>query len=267
MLLSFITPIDYIEEFGSQGDFILALSHLLPSSTKNSQNSVAYEQAILKTGLPIYLDNGCFENHFPEAIDTLIEKAIKLKAELFFAPDALYDRKRTMIELRYAIDLRNLLCPEIKIGAIVQADNTKDYMEQLIEFQSMKEVDVIGLSILSIPKSYNMPIVESRITLMKDMLAFQNATGIVWKPMHLLGQGDSQKDILFAKENCPWILSNDSSCCFQSGLFGKRLTDDLEVPDGKVKNKVVFGLMHITVKQREDIQYNINLSKKIICLK
>lgn len=266
MKISFITSIDYIKEFGTQGDFILALSHMLPGNGLMSQNSHAYESALLDSKLPIYLDNGCFERHYPESADILIDKAKRIKAELFFAPDSLYDRKRTMIELKYAIELRNYLASEIKVGAIVQADNIKDYMEQLVEFNNMEEVDLIGLSILSIPKSYGQSITESRIRLMEDMLTLKEK-GIIkeWKPMHLLGLGDSMQDLIFAKMNCPWIQSNDSSCCFQSGIFGKRLTDKLEVPDGKVKDKVLFGLMHITQKQREDIQFNINLTKEKLC--
>lgn len=158
--------------------------------------------------------------------------------------------------------MRKKLDCNIKIAAVVQADNVADYMQQLLQFNEIPEVDLIGISILSVPKSFGLPIVESRIELMKKMINLADQ-GIVWKDMHLLGLGDSYEDVVFAKNNCPWIKSNDTSCCFQSGLFGVRLTDNLKVPGGKVEEKVVFKQEILTDIQRNDIQFNINQVKKV----
>lgn len=263
--LSFITPTRWIKKYGSQGDFILALAHLLPSKA-GSQGSLEYENEIMKTKLSIYLDNGMFENHNPEPVESLIKKAEKIKAELFFAPDFLYDSKLTQIELDHAIALNKYYGTQIKIGAVVQGKNPDDYKNQLIKFNENPDVSLIGLSILAIASSFEaeigkFDITESRIHLMKWMIEQKD---IVWKDMHLLGIGDSYKDVIFAAENCPWIKSNDSSCAFQSGLFEKRLNDKLEVPGGKIQNKVVFELLYLTEKQEEYIQNNIDIIKKVL---
>ncbi len=260
MKQAIITPTKYVEEFGSQGDFILALSHLMDSESINE-----YEKAIYDTKLPIILDNGLFENHEPEGIHSLLEKAICLNATHFFAPDKLYDREGTRKELTRAINLvkRLRLQKRIKIAAVVQADNQIDYIEQLFDFNKDPGVDLIGLSILSVPKSFGLPITKSRIALMKEMIKLENV-GVVWKDCHLLGLGDSYEDVLFAAEHCPWIVSNDTSCCFQSGSKLKRLNKQLEVPGGKVKEKVDFNQQSLTKMERGDIQHNIDISKKII---
>lgn len=258
MKLAFIVPSDYIQEFGSQGDFTLALAHLI-----NLKDKTRYEKAITTVGLPIVLDNGLFENHEPEPVESLMLKALKINADLFFAPDHLYKREETMQALKDTIQKRNDLRFDCKIGAVVQADNVEDYIGQLLEFNNMSEVELIGLSILSIPKSFNLPIVESRIRLMERMIELQKE-GVVWKNMHLLGLGDSYKDVMFAAEHCPWIISNDTSCCFQSGIFYKKLTDELEVPGGKIERKVDFDQQLMFDEQRENVEYNINKVKKVI---
>lgn len=267
MRLSFITPAPWIKKFGSQSDFILALANVLPSQA-GTQGSIEYQNEILKTELPVILDNGLFENDKPEGIQSLMKKAIEVRAELFFAPDFLYDGELTAIELDHAIKLRNYYHYHLEIGAVVQAKGPEAYKRQLLQFNDNLDVKLIGLSILSIPESFDLEvgkydIAKSRIYLMKWMIE-KVEEGVVWKDMHLLGVGDSYEDVIFATKYCPWIVSSDSSCAFQSGYMNKRLNENLEVPGGKVPNKVEFGLMYLTDSQKEDVQYNIDIIKRVI---
>lgn len=268
MKLSFITPTPWIKKYGSQSDFILALAHLLPSGG-GSQGSWEYEKEVKATGLPILLDNGLFEKHTPEPVKSLIDKAVAIGAHTFFAPDYLFDTKMTQIELDHTIALNKYYNTGIKIGAVVQANNSADYKQQLLDFNANPDVDLIGLSILSIPESFEAilceyNITESRIHLMKWMLEYGKENNIQWKNMHLLGLGNSFADVMFAAENCPFIISNDTSCAFQSGYKNKRLTENLEVPGGKVKDKVEFGLQYLTESMQDDIQFNIDIIKSLI---
>lgn len=269
MRLSHICPTKFISEFGSQSDFILALSHLIDSDEVNE-----YEKQIKMTGLQIILDNGLFENHVPEEADSLIGKAMSIGATHFFAPDKLYDTKGTAEELEKACvrlaRYRDRYFARVpRIAAVVQADNPADYLNQLEEFNNHPEIDLIGLSILSVPKSFEALTGESNITsnrieLLKIMKELSDTKGIKWKNCHLLGLGDSYADVIYAKENCPWVVSNDTSCCFQSGLFEKKLNENLEVPGGKVKEKVEFDLKDISKEQSTFIQDNIDQVKLIL---
>lgn len=273
MKLAHICPTAYLEEFGSQGDFTLALAHLLDKDSVNE-----YEQEITALGLPIYLDNGLFELHIPEPLESLVDKAVRIGATHFFAPDRLYDTQGTYDELNRTVRFLEQLERDSryrfekgppKIAAVVQANNQADYLTQLLDFNDNPNVDLIGLSILSIPKAFEeelgkVDITESRILLLTKMIELAKNKGIKWKKCHLLGLGDSYKDVIFAKKNCPWVVSNDTSCCFQSGLYGRLLNEKLEVPMGKVKEKVDFELKNVPEATLKNIQQNINVVNYIL---
>jgi len=208
------------------------------------------------------LDNGLFENHIPEPIESLVEKALKIGATTFFAPDMLYDSKGTATCLKTAISITK--GTGLKIAAVVQADNELDYMKQLLEFNKNPNVDLIGLSILSIPKSFGGSITESRIQLLKEMKRMADEESIVWKSCHLLGLGDGYADVLYASENCPFVVSNDTSSAFQTALFGRTYNGELEVIQGKVKEKVDFELKDVPESILQEAYYNITKIKKII---
>lgn len=268
--LSFITPTAYIKDYQSQGDFILALSHLLDQDKENE-----YERAIKKTNLPIILDNGLFENHFPEGIDFLINKAQKINAHTFFAPDILYNKIETQKALEYTTYiLKKLnLFNKIKIAVVVQADNADDYIQQYKDFCQNPAVDLIGLSILSIPRCFGKQgsskrepyihndneIVESRIECLKELNKLN-----VQKKSHLLGLGNSYRDVLFAKENCPWIYSHDSSSAFWNAMQNKKILNNGDIEGGKTKVSVDFNFKNATEKKLKLAQYNINQVKKLI---
>ena len=260
--LAFIVPTAYIKDIGSRGNFTLALSHLVDLENENE-----YEKAIKEIGLEIILDNGLFENHTPEPLESLIKKALKIGATTFFAPDVLYDSIETKKELNKAIKLAENT--GLKIGAVVQADNVDDYWKQLLEFNANPCVDLIGLSILSIPKSFEKligkhDVTESRINLLQWMKAKADLDGIKWKNCHLLGIGDSYQDVLYAKKFCPWVVSNDSSCAFQSGLNDRGMTGDLEVLYGKVKEKIDFNLKDVPLSKIANINILIEIIKEKI---
>lgn len=273
--LSFITPTAFIEEFGSQGDFILALSHLIDLDKENE-----YEKAIKKTGLPIICDNGLFEKGEAEEIETLIKKAIKIGAHTFFSPDVMFDKERTQEKLEEAIKKRKEMGLEdkIKIAAVVQASNEKDYWDQLKDFNENPNIDLIGIPIKPTALCIKIPIMEwsndggeterfnglkitkARVELLNQM----SQKDIKWKKCHLLGLGNSYSDVEFAQFNCPWVVSNDSGLCFQSGLYGRLIMQGLYVYGGKIEEKIDFSLKEINFKQKEDIQANINKIKERI---
>lgn len=83
--LAFIVPSKFMGEFGSQGEITLGLAHLFPLDTAPNRHEIAYLSGLQDAGLPIILDNGLFENHVPEPVESLIKKAMKIKAVAFFA--------------------------------------------------------------------------------------------------------------------------------------------------------------------------------------
>jgi len=274
MKLSYITPTAYIKNYQSQGNFVLALAHLM-----NLHESNEYERVILDTELPIILDNGLFENHTPEGIDSLITKGLRIRATHFFAPDHLFDKKRTEEDLNHAIYILKQRCANsyIKIAAVVQGETEEEWLEQYDKFQEIPEVDLIGLSILSVPRCFgswnnerhtkkdiyqhrDSEITPSRIKLLKKLLE----RGGNNKKCHLLGLGNSYEDVIFAAQNCPFVISNDTSSAFWNGIQGKKILDDGKIEGGKTEVKVNFNFKDATQEQLNNAQYNINKVKNLI---
>jgi hypothetical protein len=273
MQISFITPTAYIEKFANQGHFHLVLSHLLDRSELNE-----YEKLLVSSGKNLVLDNGLFENHKPEGIDSLIQKALRIKAKIFFAPDYLYNAEQTLKGVEMAIYIKNKVAPnsDLKIGVVVQADNEQDWLSLYDKFVHMHDVALIGLSILSIPRCFgifkgketkkikyihdNKEITPSRIKCLKALIDRGNN----YKSCHLLGLGDSLQDIIFAKELCPFVYSHDSSSAFWNALQGKKILEDGSIEGGKTEIKVDFSFKNATKEQLELAQKNINIYKRLL---
>lgn len=281
--LAFITPTKYIKDFGSQGNFQLGLSCFIDRDKVNE-----YEQALIDTKQDIILDCSTFELGRPEGVDSLIAKAVRMKASHFFAPDFLYDAKGTKEGYLATCHIMDKLgVKDLKIAVVVQGKTDQEYFDLYDYFVNEERVDLIGISILAVPRCFgswntrkqikkkrgepkeeyshdDREIVPSRINLLERLLQ----RGGNSKNLHLLGLGDSYGDVIFAKENCPFVVSNDTSSCFQNGLYGRSIIGDrLIVEGGKVKEKVDFDLEEITKEQKEKIQENINQVKKVLCVR
>lgn len=274
--LAFISPTKWITTLGSQGDFQLGLAHLLDRHQSND-----YERALLDTGQQIILDNSLFELHKPEGIDSLIAKGLRIKATHFFAPDFLYNKDKTLEALNNTIYIWKKLRADknIKIAAVVQGETEEEWLEMYDKLQEMPEVDLIGLSILSVPRcfgSFNRArtskkdvyqhkdeeITSSRIKLLKTLITRNKPNN---KKCHLLGLGSSLEDIIFATKNCPFVVSHDSSSAIWSGFQNKKLLDDGLIEGGKSEIKVDFNYLETNKEQIQLAQENINKYKSLLC--
>lgn len=272
MRLAFISPTRYIPVFGILGDFQLALAHLLDDNAVNE-----YEQALLSTGQQIVLDNSLFENHKPEGIDSLIRKALRIQATHFFAPDYLYDAKKTLDAAKNAIYIAKKLnvLDKVKVAAVVQASTEQEFFWLYDEYLKIPEIDLIGLSILAIPRcfgSFNKTsrksdvyslnereITSSRIDCLKALLKRGGNT----KSCHLLGLGDSYADVIYAARECPFVVSNDTSSAIWNGFMGKNINPDGSVEGGKTSVKVDFSLDQADSEQLNRALENIKLVKNL----
>jgi len=273
MLLSHICPIKYIPTLS--GDFIMALSNYIDRNKVND-----YEKAILKTGKPIYLDNGAFETGFPDGIDALFTKAERLNPKYIFTPDYLGNSERTYISLGHFEYIKKQLKLNYQTAVIPQANNTQDYLDFFQDLDKNPKVKLIGLSYMGItkalkyktksdvPKKEKRPdlfdtpnYTEDRIIMLEKINELNPQT-----PVHLLGLGESYKDLLTAKEKYPWVISNDTSTCFMAGYYEKRITDNLKIPGGKIKEKIDIKINKLNNNQRKIIVNNINKINKKLCI-
>lgn len=257
MRISFISPTSLIRKYGSQGDFTLALAHLIDNDKVND-----YEQAILDISLPIILDNSLFEQGVPEEMRSVIEKGIRIGATHFFAPDYLYQRETTeqSVDTTYALMEEMGVVGKIKMAAVVQANNPEDYIESYLKFVDDPRIDLIGLSILSIPESFKEVTKTDNITINRIECLHQLATLPRHKDSHMLGAGSSYRDVALGSK-MDWVVSHDSSSAVWNGVQGKRIsTIDLSVDGGKTEVPVDFGFKEeLTEEQESTIQHNIEV--------
>lgn len=260
-----ITPTKYINDpkIGGQSDFFLALSHLLDEGCSNE-----YAQEIRKfqaTGKQVYLDNGLFENHTPEAPESLIKKAILLGADYVFAPDHLFDNEKTQTAFVEFSKMARELGYSGKLAYVVQAQDMLTYISGYKWAEKNPEVDLIGLSILSIPRSFgdekNQSIMHNRRVAIQMLDIYLDPK----KPAHMLGLGEGLQDLIDAQKY-PWIISNDSCSAYMTGFY-KKTYDPLttEVPGGKIQEKVQFDYDgELSTFQKNVIEKNINFIKNIV---
>lgn len=259
--VSFIAPTKLMHEYGSRGDFNLVLAHLLDDKD--------YLFEVIDSGLPIYLDNGLFENGVSVPLEELIDKALELDAEYVFAPDVLYNRKETEENIGKAYEMleeKKKLKPlaKTKLAAVVQADNRKDYLESYQAMVEDERVDLIGLSILSIPKSFQEVTGTDNISLNRIHCLLDLEKMSVHKDCHLLGAGSSYLDVDYARKYCHFVKSHDSSSAIWNAIQGHRLKGDLLIEGGKTEVPVDFK-WNVTLlpRQIELLKNNIEIVKRV----
>lgn len=117
----------------------------------------AYEKAILAAGLPIVLDNGAFETGHPDGINNLFRKAGRLKAKYVFAPDHLFDAKKTRDSFEIHEYIKKQTHYTTPTAVVVQASNYEEYLDEFIKYNNDPRVAVIGLSYLAISHATHYP--------------------------------------------------------------------------------------------------------------
>lgn len=271
MKLAFITPTKYLDKFATQGDIYLALAHLIDDKGQND-----YAQFHIKEkekGRIVYLDNGLFEGAQVDPL-ALIHRAKLIGADVVCAPDALYDAKQTVKEFKRFIKLKQDEGLVAKVMGIPQADNPGEWWGCYQFMDSSKDCDMIGLSILSIPASFqhlirmnasdiDQPIAHSRMHLIEQLYTVSHLTGKRVTPMHLLGLGESYDDIEAASHYLPRdIVSNDSSSAFVHGMHGVIYEETGAIHGGKIKEKLDFSLETLNPWQENAIDKNIKMAKE-----
>lgn len=262
-----IVPVDYIPEHS--GDFVMALANYLEPDKAN-----AYEEAMLKSGLPIVLDNGAFETGKPDGIDNLFRKAKRIKPKYIFAPDTLFNAEQTRRGFENFEYIKEKMGHSFKTAVVVQADNIEEYLAEFKKYNEDPRVSVIGLSYLAISQSMkykNKKAVPKKSTF--DVFKHTNFTGDriemlkkiadlkleKVKPLHLLGLGESYEDVKIATASYGgYCLYNDTSTCYMASKKGIVFDGSLTITGGKIREKIdikdeksnlVEGLLKTNIKK------------------
>lgn len=276
MKLAFITPTKYLEKYSSQGDIFLALAHLIDDNGENEYSTFHRRKA--KQGSRVILDNGLFEGTQVDA-EALLRRANAIGAQAVCAPDVLYDSKGTIKEFKKFIRAKQEFGLVAEVMGIPQATTISEWWECYQFMDLHGDCDIVGLSILSIPKCFGTsgdrrPITDARMRLIRQLYTYSDISQHKLKPLHLLGLGESYDDIKLARALLNReVVSNDSSSTFVHGASGVRYEEDGVVPGGKDLKKLDFDFEIVegsrayntrqAVKFHSDIQHNIDVAKEI----
>lgn len=278
MLNALITPINLLDKYASLGDIHFLLSHLIPiepsekydsiyrvvmSTVSNVSTVAEFEKSLdsfkeesnaelMRKYLEYYrgrnelkiLDNGLFENEVAEESLGLIIKALMIKADVVIAPDVLYDAEATIEGARdFAhMVLRVAHKRQFKIMAVPHGKSPEEYLYCYKELVNDAAIDMIGLSILSLAKSFEMYTGTTSIHVNRIV-----GINYLWsqgafhpqKWHHLLGLGD-RPDELAAYRHIDNIKSNDTSSPVLHGLRGRAYLEDGSIENGKLQQKMNF---------------------------
>jgi len=259
MKLGIICPINWLEGFAIQSAYHLVLPNVFEKSKEYRDFYIKQAQM----GDFITLDNGAYELGYPMEPDELLEIAGKLKADEIVAPDVILNYKKT-VELteEFLEQVRDKF--DGKIGAVAQGSTFGEIKECYLRFLQDSRIDTIMLPFdirFEIPNarksdSFTKQRAFNRVALVNHILPLAPP-----KPIHLLGLSDGV-ELTFQKDHAE-IRSNDSSSAFVHGKEGFRYTEE-GLPCEKSKEKLDFFNKSLNVKQRDNIQFNIDMMKGFI---
>lgn len=276
-----ISPIHYLETFSHLNGAHLILAHLVE---EDADYRTFYRN--LNDGKPKIMDNSAFEMFklgepmYPS--EKLVELGREVNAEYIVMTD--YPKEHWRKTMEKAIDMispikeagfKTFYCPQSEMGDM-------DGLMLSIEWAlHNKDIDLIGLSILSCPiacginetkhsdgtrdDAYKMQRFLSRWTVFREMEKRNLFSKVDGPKFHCLGMVDGPKEIELLEEYHWTIFSWDSSAAIWAGFNGIRFDDSpTGLRYGKFEKEVNFHLNHASLQQINNALYNCNFINKLI---
>lgn len=211
----------------------------------------------------VTLDNGAAE-HSLVTEDVLIELTKEIMPSEVIAPDILYDKNLTSkctISFISRLSDENLL-GKVEVFAVPQGSNASEYIASYLEMLNNPDIQTIGLSKLSVPKSFCSITDSHSISVNRRYLVkLLNELQLLQKPIHLLGMRNITE--YKAYTNIKNIRSTDSCYTILSAINGIKLDADV-VLDVVNETPHDYFFQTLTSKQLELARHNLHQLSKII---
>lgn len=261
----YIAPIAYQHLIPEHADFHLILAHLL-----NNKEYVDFYKQKIERGDTVILDNSAFE--FKRALSA--EEIFKfiddsgIQPTYIVAPD--YPFKEWEITWESTLDFIDRVRDSgYKVMAVPQSlkGDADGWIECYRRMLTHPEIEVIGMSILSIPNAFcemtgTNDIAFNRVFATQYLLE----NGVVqpgWKWHHYLGLGNGPRELTLQRR-LGLIDSNDSSSAFWHGHLGIRFDKSIwGLENGKSPLEVRFEIQ-ADEDSIKDIKFNIEYMESII---
>lgn len=240
-----ISPVSHLVEFSHLGEMDMSLTHLILEDDKYA----GYYKAQSDNGRYVLLDNSAFElEQQGKGLDPdpVLDAAERTQPSEVIATDVLFDGRQTVESTKNFIRTmraRDLL-GKYKVMAVAQGSSREEWFECLDQLLKIQEVDVIGLSKLSVPISFlgekesngNVAVSRTQCTQEIETRILASAFDESRNQYRRLATGEVQVHLLGADNWCcwemeqqaryPWIRSNDSSCAVWYGAHQKQFDSE-----------------------------------------
>lgn len=206
-----IPPIKHMDLANySECDAVYCLAHLCLKEA-NPEGYEEYKRFFIdakKKGMHVILDNSAAE----EALVTemvLFDLTVELDPSEVIAPDVLFNENETRLRTTGFIELLKDQNIVTNIFGVPQGNNPESYLKSYIQMLESDDIEVIGLSKLSVPKSFReITGTESVSVNRRYLIRLLNELNLLRKPIHCLGMRNHNE--YEAYQNIPMIRSTDS---------------------------------------------------------
>ncbi|OQX51434.1 MAG: hypothetical protein B5M53_11030 [Candidatus Cloacimonas sp. 4484_209] len=275
--VAFIPPIKFLS-LSHYGDMYMILAPLCEYSQ--------YIQFFRSVKGYKILDNGAYEleeKGVGLSFERVINLALKVDADEIVLTDYVYDSNRTLEAVKECVNLvkkRNLV-NKFRLHAVPQGSSVEECLTCFNSLMEMDEIDVIGLSKLSVPYIFygntKTPgyIANSRKEILKKIVNNKNyeicAKGIrlkgkkKWKKIHLLGAGPWLAYELSILKKYSFIRSVDTSMPIWYGIHGLKIDYNTGTINKILKKVNLLYMNNISYEQISTIMHNIAVILKYRC--
>lgn len=266
MDLAYIAPTSHLDTISAKGGILLALAHLIDDEGKNKY--ARFHRRKADQGYRVILDNGLFEG---AQVDTpaLLHRAGLIKAQAVCAPDVLYNSAETIKAFKQFIRAKQDKGMVFDVMGIPQANHPSEWWDCFRFMDLSPDCNLIGLSILSIPRAFNASlgvtgITAARVHIIRQLYLYEILLGRRITRCHLLGLGESLYDLTLAHRLLPvTVASNDSTSCFVHGENLVKYTQMGKIPGGKILKRLDFSDRDLTDEQEEAVRWNIKIAHNL----
>lgn len=238
--------------YGDGNYFALAHHYL---QNKEYREHFLYIRKVLPNAF-VTLDNGAAE-HSLVTEQVLLDIVGELKPNEVIAPDVLFDKQQTLINLNLFV-VKMMETGYIKhtnIFGCPQGKTKEEWLECYKQMINNPLVSTIGLSKIAVPKCWNnatgdTQIGVSRNECVRDLLDLN----LLEKPLHLLGMGEHTEYDYYLTNNIPYIRSSDSCYAALAAIHGIKFADG---DTTRIPTTNDYFDVELTERQKEVVRSNI----------
>jgi len=261
--LSFITPVELLEEFGQHSDFLFVEADIFLKSSKLRKYAYRWSS---KTKKETVLDNSAFLLDGESIALDKLKKVVKLlKPTRVILPDKFNDWRGTLNRARTAIPVLRKAYPKVKFIGVPQGSTPAEWFTCATVLVEELAIDVLGIT-MALPSYERLKVSSddllSRIQWLKAVCTLLDSN--IWKtPTHLLGLmcPEELAHIKHLNQLGMNIKYNDSGFVFQAASVSFYLEEGWNEEMPKVRTPFFASWNE---NQREIVDDNITYVRSLL---